>query len=220
VPSRIPLLLTLLTLLTLLALCLASPTQAHTVLFQRLVHVRVQPEMIEVAMGIVIHAGPEALKLRSRFDLDGDEVLSRDEQDQLANWLDAEAFRDFNLTIGDDPLTLDGRERSLKLTHNHRADLGEGLTFRTVRQGRVALRPGTRQLVVHEAPGNLREMIAIRIDLHAGLSLESSDSREGASRLVPASIRSWQALVRTVPGDLILNVEVAPRGAPAQTPEP
>ncbi len=195
-------------LLIIFALCLAPVADAHTVLFQRLVHVRVQPESVEVAMAVVIHAGPEALRLRQRFDRDGDEELSRDEQDLLANWMDSESFRDFAISIDGDPLSLDGRERHLQLTQNHRADLGEGLKFRTVREGHVALRPGPRQVVIHEAPGNGREMIAIRLDLHEGISLTKSDGREGASRLVPAAERSWQALVRAVPGDLVLDLDV------------
>lgn len=205
-------------LLIVAATWLAPPADAHTVLFQRLVHVRIQPELVEVAMAVTIHAGPEALLLRQRFDLDGDETLSRDEQDQLANWLDSEAFRDFGMTVNADPLALDGRERFLELTQNHRADLGEGMRFRSVREGRVALRPGARQVVLHEAPGNPREMIAVRIDLHDGLELTGSDGREGASRLVPAAERSWQALVRAVPGDLVLELAVAPRPVTAPSP--
>jgi len=209
VTARLPL------LLIITALCLAPGAEAHTVLFQRLVHVRVQPESVEVAMAVVIHAGPEALRLRQRFDRDGDEELSRDEQDQLANWMDSESFRDFSVSIGGDPLSLDGRARYLQLTQNHRADLGEGLKFRTVREGHVALRQGARQVVIHEAPGNGREMIAVRLDLHEGITLTKSDGREGASRLVPAAERSWQALVRAVPGDLVLELDVAATSTPS-----
>ncbi len=193
-------------------LCLVPAAGAHTVMFQRLVHVRIQPEGMEVAMAITIHAGPEALRLRQRFDLDGDEELSRDEQDQLANWLDAEAFRDFAIHVQGDPVSLDGRERFLELTQNHRSDLGEGLRFRSVHEGRLLLRPGARQVVLHEAPGNAREMIALRLDLHEGLELTKSDGREGASRLVPAAQQSWQGLIRGVPGDFVLDLQVSRLG--------
>lgn len=194
-------------LLLLLLLC-GAPAGAHNVQFQRLVHVRIHPESVEVAMAVMIHAGPSAMRLRERFDRDADGTLSRDEQDALANWMDSESFRDFGVRIGGDPVGLDGRERFLELTGNHRTELGEGLAFRTVREGRLTIRPGAHQLVVHEAPGNPREMIAVRIDLHPGIALTGSEGRDGASKLVPASDNAWQALVSGEPGDLVLDLEI------------
>ena len=58
-------------------------------------------------------------------------------------------------------------------------------------------------------------MIAVRLDLHEGITLTKSDGREGASRLVPAAERSWQALVRAVPGDLVLELDVAATSTPS-----
>jgi len=200
VPRLLPVLL--------LLMLVGSPAAAHNVQFQRLVHVRVHADSIEVAMAVVIHAGPKAGLLRERFDRDADGVLSRDEQDAIANWMDSESFRDFGIQIDGDPVALDGRERVLEMTRNHRADLGEGLSYRTVRVGKLVVRPGARQIVVHEAPGNPREMIAVRIDLAPTLSLEGSDGRAGATKLVPAAERAWQGLVSGEAGDFVLDVTV------------
>ncbi len=186
----------------------ARPAVAHDVRFGRLVHVRLLAEGAEVAMVVQLHAGPDALRVRQRFDANGDDQLDGDEFVAMRDWFEAEAFRDFALTVGGDPVALDPFEVALDLVGDAGVIRGEELLFRCVRRGTFVLRPGARTVAVRDAPANRREEIALRVDLPPPLPLERS--RADGTQLVPLGAGSYRALLSAQPGKLTLSV-VAPR---------
>lgn len=189
------------------AFLLSPLAQAHDVKFGRLVHVRFLAEGAEVAMVVQVHAGPDALKVRQRFDADGDDQLGPQEIVALRQWFADEAFRDFSLAIGGDEVVLDLFDMALDLGGDDGVIRGEELLFRVVRRGTFVLRPGPRQLVVTDAPANRREEIALRLDLPPPLPVTTRGAEGGNARIVPMGGGSYQALIGGEPASLTLEVE-------------
>ncbi len=192
----------------------------HDVKFGRLVHVRFLSEGVEVAMVVQLHAGPDALKVRQRFDADGDDQLGPDEVVALRDWFADEAFRDFSLAIGGDKVTLPLFDIALDLAGDQGVIRGEELLFRVVRRGTFVLRPGPRTLVVSDAPANRREEIALRLDLPPPLPVKTSAAEGGSARIVPVGGGSYQALISGEPAYLTLEVEAPTSWSPPNEPRP
>jgi|GEM_PF-2369985 len=186
------------------------PADAHQVRFGRLVHVRLLAEGVEVAMVVQLHAGPDALVLRQRFDADGDDRLLGDEVIAMRQWFEAEAYRDFEVTVAGDPVVLDGFDVAMDLLDDDGVARGGELMFRAVQRGTFVLRPGDRVVAITDAPANRREEIGLRVDIPPPVTLRESGTTGGSSRLVPMGTGSFQALVSQRPGTVTLAV-TAPR---------
>lgn len=187
----------------------ASPVGAHDVRFGRMVHLRVLKEGVEVAMVVQLHAGPDALKVRDRFDADGSGELSEEEAGAMAAWFGSEAFRDFSVRVGGDAVALEEADVALDLLGDVTVPRGEELLFRTVRRGVFVLRPGEREVVVRDAPANAREEIAVRVDVPPPLPVERADGEGTAGPLVPIGEGSYQALLAGRPATLRFALDVA-----------
>ncbi|MCO4774201.1 MAG: hypothetical protein KDA24_29490 [Deltaproteobacteria bacterium] len=196
---------------------------AHDVRFARMVHVRFLAEGAEVAMVVQLHAGPDALKVRQRFDADGDDRITGDEVTAMRDWFGSEAFRDFSLHVGAaggaaaDPVAMDLFEIGLDLGGDDGVARGGELLFRVVQRGTFVLRPGSRALVVRDAPANRREEIALRFDLPPPLPLKSKTTQGAATDFIPMGNGSYQVLLARTPGTMTLEVS-APRDWRAPSP--
>lgn len=175
-----------------------------------MVHVRLLAEGAEVAMVVQLHAGPDALKVRERFDRDGDDRLVGAEVTAMTEWFGREAFRDFSVHVGEDPVATEVFDVGLDLMGDDSVARGEELLFRIVRRGVFVLRPGARTLVLRDAPANGREEIAVRIDAPPPLPVRNETAQGAATKLIPVGPGSYQVLLAGRPATMTLEV-TAPR---------
>jgi len=192
-----------------IALGLIGVADAHEVRFGRMVHLRVLKEGVEVAMVVQLHAGPDALKIRDRFDRDGSGELSDEEAGAMAEWFGSEAFRDFSVHVGGDPVALEVADVALDLLGDATVLRGEELLFRIVQRGVFVLRPGERPMVVRDAPANAREEIAVRIDVPPPVPVADAKGDGTAGPLVPIGEGSYQALLMGRPATMRFALDVS-----------
>ncbi len=199
-----------------LMLLVPAVISAHVVRFPRVVHVLVEPERIAVAVGVKRHAGPSAQRIRARFDLDGDGALNDLERGDLARWLDAKARPNLRLTLDDVPVRMEQTESQLDLLGVPTTFEGDGLTFRSVTETNVVLRPGVHTLVIADAPENEGDLVPWRIDLPEGWTITAAEATELATPPVRAGERSWQAAFSGTGGEVTITIEVPGRVGSAE----
>jgi len=202
----------------LLLMLVPASTGAHVNRFPRIVHVLFGPESIAVAVGVKQHDGPEAGRMRSQFDLNGDGALAQDEQDGLATWLDRKARPHLRLTLDGVPVRMEQRERFLKLERDSGTLAGDGFKFRSVTGVDVVVLPGTHTLVLADAPANEGSLVPWRIDLPEGWRIVAAEAEDGATPPVRAGEQTWQTAFSGTGGRVEVTVEVPARVGSAVEP--
>ncbi len=143
---------------------LATSAQAHTLTTPRMVHVRVSADRVEVAVSWLIHAGPRAQHLRSRFDRDGDGNLSEVEQDGIAAWLQRRVDGALELSL--DGLTLHPEVGAMDLSLARHADADdEGLRFGSRSAVLLCPREGSHELTIADRPEQATHSVPLRVDV-------------------------------------------------------
>lgn len=151
---------------------LLGVAQAHTLTTPRMVHVKVSADRVEVAVAWLIHAGPRAQHLRTRFDRNGDGVLGEDEQDLLAQWMQHRVEGALTVTLDGVRLRPEVGALNMSLARDAEAD-EEGLQFGSRAAVLLCLRPGPHELVIADRPDQPGHSVPLRVDI-VGTVLGSS----------------------------------------------
>jgi len=191
----------------------AQLAPAHVVRFPRMVHLRVEPDRLAVAIAHIEHAGVNAARLRGQFDRNGSGELEDFEQEAFAEWLDQRARSGLRLLLDGEAVELESEQRDLVLDRDSRVEEGSGWTLRSVWKLEVGLRPGLHRLAIRDAPANERTIVPIRIDLPSGWTLEEASVEGEATAPVRAGEGTWQAGFSGRGGTVLLDLAVPPRGA-------
>ncbi len=148
-------------LLLILLPCFAQAHQQNT---PRLVHVRVHADRVELAVAWIIHPGPEARHLRSRFDRNGDGKLGSEERDLIAQWLQSKVERSVELEL--DGLALRPEVGSMRLEVDAPGSQeADALRFSSTAAILLCPRPGDHSLVLRDRPERPDKTVPYRVDL-------------------------------------------------------
>ncbi len=192
-------------------LLLPAPAPGHVVRFPRLVHVRVEPDRIAVALAVQHHPGPVAARLREQFDIDRDGALASEEQGALAEWLDRDGRQRLRLGLNGLELGTVLAERKLELARDVATSEGDGLTMRSIEEIGISWRPGRHTLLVLDAPYNPGTVVPWRIDLPEGWMVVESAPEGEVTAAVRAGEWTWQTAFSGDGGKIELIVEVPAR---------
>ena len=171
-----------------LTLVLAPVAAAHMVQFPRFVHLRVEPERLALAVALQQHAGADAGRMRTRFDHDGNGVLSDAEQTGLATWLGTSSRADLRASLDGVLLLPEGEPGELRLDVDGQVEAGDGYDYRSVASVAVVLLPGRHTLTIEDRPDNPRRLLPFRLDLPEGWTVVESRVEGEATPLVEANV--------------------------------
>ena len=188
---------------------------AHVVRFPRVLQVVVTGDRITVAISMTYHSGPQADRIRTRFDRDGSGRLDAEEQEAIAAWMDRRARAGLTLSLDGAVLDLQEVERKLTLTDNDRSEGAGGMELRSVSHLGISLRPGVRHLSIKDRPESSRALVPLRVDLPVHWELRDAVAQGEAVPPVRSGERSWQAAFAGEGGTLDIEVGVPARKEPA-----
>lgn len=189
---------------------------AHTLLVPRVLQLRIGPQTVELGLGQRVHAGPQALQWRERFDHDRNGALSEGERAGLAAAVHDDARALVRLWLDGLPIELQPELEELIDEHGGTVQDGQGWSFRSISILATCPRPGQHTLRIADAPDGGR-VEPVRLELSRSFSFSGTAACEGAAPFAAAE-GAWVGGFAAGPGWIDVRFEVPQRGAERGVP--
>lgn len=182
---------------------------AHTLLVPRVLQLRIGPQTVELGLGQRVHAGPQAMQWRERFDQDRSGTLSNEERAALAAAVHDDARALVRLWLDGVPIALQPELEELVDEHGGTVQDGQGWSFRSISLIATCPRPGLHTLRIADAPDGGR-VEPVRLELARSLSFGGTSACEGAAPFAAAE-GAWVGGFAAGPGWIEVRFEVPER---------